>query len=83
MRFRNVKHKALMVIGDMLILTGRFCAVLLSCVIVRLTELEAVSSNDESQLKPLVLKSEARSSEESVEHGQRCEEMRVPGHGEL
>lgn len=72
-----------MVIGDMLILTGRFGAVLLSCVIVWLTELEGVSSNDESQLKPLVLKSEARSSEESVEHRQRCEEMRVPGHGEL
>lgn len=42
-----------------------------------------MSSKDESQLKPLVLKSEARSSEESMEHGQRCEEMRVPGHGEL
>lgn len=56
---------------------------LLSCVIVWLTELEVVSSKDESQLKPLVLKSEVRSSEESMEHGQRCEEMRVPGHGEL
>lgn len=44
---------------------------------------EVVSSKDESQLKPLVLKSEARSSEEGMEHGQRCEEMRVPGHGEL